>query len=448
MDQPSSKTVHLVGLGCARNQVDSEGMLGRLAEAGWEIADEPDAAAVIIVNTCSFIEPAVDESIDTILELAKFKTEGNVRSLIVAGCLPQRYGEALATELPEVDVLLGTGACDQVVAAAEGTLTPPACLLPDPDALPVSAQNAPRIRAVTHTAYLKVAEGCSRTCTYCIIPRLRGRQKSRPEADILAEARQLIDAGVREIVLVAQDTTGYGRDMEDGKTRLSGLLRALSDLAPPETWIRVLYGHPESLDEETIGIIAERPNLCSYYDLPVQHAADTVLKRMGRRHPQEQLHRMFRTIRETDPDAVLRTTVIVGFPGETEAEFEELMDFVAAVRFDHLGVFTYSDAEDLPSHRLPEPVSGRVAQKRRDRLMALQQEISDENNRKYLDKTLTVLVEESSEPGIFTGRTRFQAPEVDGLVYVHAGGRPVTIGDFVTVTVTDTLEYDLVGEAQ
>ncbi|MFW5637217.1 MAG: 30S ribosomal protein S12 methylthiotransferase RimO [Thermodesulfobacteriota bacterium] len=433
--------VHLVSLGCARNLVDSEGMLGRLAAAGWQVVDEPDTAELIVVNTCSFIEPAADESIDTILELSEYKKAGTCRSLIVAGCLPERYGEAIAEELPEVDRFLGTGAYDRIVDAAEGLLKDSRCILPDPDGLPASAQNVTRVRSTAHTAYLKVAEGCSRHCTYCIIPKLRGKRKSRPPEDILSEARTLIDEGVRELVLVAQDTTDYGRDLSPD-IGLADLLADLADLSP-NVWIRLLYGHPESLNEATILTIAERPNICSYYDLPIQHASDPVLQRMGRRHPQAHLRKLFQAIRFMDPAAVLRTTVIVGFPGETEQDFQELMRFIEQIRFDHLGVFTYSDAEDLPSHRLPDPVSAKTADKRRDRLMERQREISESIHQKYLDRVLPVLVEESPEPNIFTGRTAFQAPEVDGIVYIHGETR---IGEFVQVRITDTLEYDLVGD--
>ncbi|GBC62976.1 ribosomal protein S12 methylthiotransferase RimO [Desulfonema ishimotonii] len=436
---------HLVSLGCARNLVDSEEMLGRLQQAGWQITDEPETAHVIIVNTCSFIESAVDQSIDTILALAGYKERGLCRTLIVAGCLPERYRADIVREIPEVDVFLGTGAFDRIVEAAEGTLTSENCLLPDPDSIITPVRNVPRVREAGHMAYLKIAEGCSRHCTYCIIPQLRGIQKSRPSARITDEARALIDAGTKELILVAQDTTDYGRDLGTGDD-LARLLAALSDLSG-DIWLRVLYGHPESITDAMIRVMTERPNICAYFDLPIQHASDAVLKKMGRRHPREDLLRLFEKIRAADPAAALRTTAIVGFPGETEEDFGELLDFAETVRFDHLGVFTYSDSDDLPSHRLPGHVRSEVAQERYDRLMALQVGISDENNQKYLDRTLKVLIEESPEPGLFTGRTAFQAPEVDGMVYVHHEG-PLKIGDFAHVRITDTLEYDLVGETE
>lgn len=435
--------IHVVSLGCARNLVDSEGMLGRLKQAGWGISEAPDDADVIVVNTCSFIESAADESIDTILALSRYKTEGVCRSLIVTGCLPERYGEEIGGELPEVDLFLGTGAFDRIVDAVEGILGESRCILPDPDTIVMSDPDAPRVQTLPHLAYLKIAEGCSRTCTYCIIPKLRGRQKSRPTGEIVAEAGRLVAAGTRELILVAQDSTAYGQDLGDGSD-LSGLLGRLSGIRD-DIWIRVLYGHPDSISDDTIRIIADRPNICPYFDLPIQHASDQVLRRMGRRHTQSDLLRLFERIRRIAPEASLRTTVIVGFPGETDRDFNTLHSFVEKVRFDHLGVFTYSDAEDLPSHRLDGHVPHDVALKRHDRLMEHQIDISSGKNARYLDQTLDVLIEESPETDIFLGRTAFQAPEVDGLVYVHARNLP--IGRFAPVTITDTLEYDLVGEA-
>jgi ribosomal protein S12 methylthiotransferase len=438
-------------LGCARNLVDSEEMLGRLKQAGWQICAEPEEAQAIVVNTCSFIRAAAEESIDTILELAKFKERGSCRCLIVAGCLPERYREELAVELPEVDYFLGTGAYDRIVDALAGRVTarrdpalPPRCLLPDPDTITALASESGRVLTYSHTAYLKIAEGCSCHCTYCIIPKLRGKQKSRPAQDILREAETLLVSGVRELVLVAQDSTAYGRDRNNG-THLAELLEKLSDMAK-DAWIRVLYGHPESIDTDIIRILAERENLCSYYDLPVQHISDRVLKNMGRRSTQKELFRLFESIRSMDAQASLRTTVIVGFPGETEADFKELMGFIETVQFDHLGVFTYSDAEDLPSHRLSDPVPEKIAQDRYDRLMECQMKISEINNEKYLDRTLSVLIEQMDEPQLAEGRAMFQAPEVDGLVFVNHE-KPLNPGDFVSVRITDTLEYDLIGQA-
>ncbi len=437
--------LYIESLGCARNQVDSETMAGQLRLSGWTLTRDPAEAEVIVVNTCSFVASAIDESIDTILELARFKTTGRCQQLVVTGCLPERFGEAIAESLPEVDQFLGTGAFARIVEAVEGRLPHGACLLPDPDLIPMNASD-PRDRLQSHTAYLKIAEGCSRHCTYCIIPRLRGRQKSRQMRHIMEEARQMIDAGVKEINLVAQDTTHYGHDLTD-RVDFADLLRNLAGL-DADTWIRFLYGHPQSITDDVIDTVAAHPNLCPYFDLPIQHAAGNVLKKMGRHYDRQQLVELFARIRSRVPGAAIRTTLIVGFPGETEADFEELMDFIEAVRFDHLGVFTYSDAEDLPSHNLSGHVSKKKAQGRYDAIMARQMEISADNLAALQGRTLSVLIEDSPEPGLYEGRSMLQAPEVDGMIYVHPRpGHPVlTIGHVLPVTITQTLEYDLIGE--
>lgn len=434
--------IFLESLGCARNLVDSEVMLGRLNQAGFDLTREPAEADIIIVNTCSFIESAADESIDTILELARFKESGACRRLIVTGCLPERYREEISEALPEVDVFLGTGAFDRIVDAALAAVPDSHCLLPDPDLIPPASGTEPRVQAAPHSAYLKIAEGCSRHCTYCIIPKLRGRQKSRPLETLLAEARSLIAAGARELVLVAQDTTHYGSDLP-GAPGLDRLLAELANLSD-QVWIRFLYGHPESISDAVIRTVADRTNICPYFDIPVQHASDRILKRMGRRYGQKDLLALFESIRARVPRASLRTTVIVGFPGETSDDFKRLAAFVEKVEFDHLGVFTYSDSEDLASHRLSGHVPPAVATARRDRLMRRQREISSRRLQAHLDRIHDVLVEEASEEGVYIGRTVFQAPEVDGITYVHAGR--LEIGQVVRVKIIDTLDYDLVGE--
>lgn len=439
--------MYLESLGCARNLVDSEVMLGRLKQAGWTVTENPAEADTIIVNTCSFIEPAVNESIDTILELAKFKENGICRRLIVVGCLPERFREEIGPALPEVDVFLGTGAFDKIVEAVQGSLHMAAsqsrCLLPDPDLIMPQDRGIARERSDVHTAYLKIAEGCSRHCTYCIIPKLRGRQKSRPLGDIVAEARSLIASNTKELILVAQDTTSYGEDLEPA-VRLDRLLIRLSELSP-DVWLRLLYGHPESLDDGVIKTVGDCANICSSFDIPIQHASDPVLKRMGRHYSMDDLYRLFERVRSLAPGAALRTTVIVGFPGETEHDFAQLLNFVADVRFDHLGVFVYSDSKDLPSHRLGDHVSASTAKERYDGLMSRQLEISRENNRKHIGRVLKVLVEDTPEEKLYTGRTFFQAPDVDGITYIHSEQLP--IGGFARVKITDALEYDLIGEA-
>jgi ribosomal protein S12 methylthiotransferase len=433
--------VHLVSLGCARNQVDSEMMLGRLSAAGWRVVDDPAAAHAIVVNTCSFIRPAMDESIDTILELSVFKQKGRCRRLVVVGCLPERFREEIVAALPEVDVFLGTGAFDRIVEAVADT--PPGggiCQLPDPDRI-APAAGVRRWRNPFPSAYLKIAEGCDRHCTYCIIPKLRGRQKSIPMEILVGEARRLAAQGVRELVLVAQESTAYGADL-DPSGHLGDLLRRLH-AAVPDVWLRVLYGHPESIDGRTIDAVGELPGVCAYFDLPVQHASDRILRRMGRRQTGDALYALMMEIRRRIPHAVLRTTVIVGFPGETEADFKILTDFVRQVGFDHLGAFVYSDHPDLPSHRLDGHVPAATARRRRERLMGLQMDISRAALERYRGRNVEVLIEAAPESGLYEGRTRFQAPEVDGITYVRGEG--ATVGRVLPVTIQDTLEYDLMG---
>jgi ribosomal protein S12 methylthiotransferase len=434
--------VYIESLGCARNQVDSEIMATRLADAGWVVSDTPEDAEVIVVNTCSFIERAADESIDTILALADHKTTGRCRRLIVAGCLPERYRGETATALPEVDLFLGTGAYDQVVAAVAGTPPHGTCLLPDPDGIDVRTPVG-RKPLNRHWAYLKVAEGCSRHCTFCIIPALRGRQKSRALDAIVEEARHLISGGVREITLVAQETAAYGADLPGGPG-LPGLMQALARL-DASVWVRFLYGHPQTVDAALLETIARHPNLCPYFDIPIQHASDSILRRMGRGYTADDMLRLFDTIRSKVPQAVLRTTVLVGFPGETGADVDLLARFMERVRFDHLGVFTYSDAEDLSSHGLSGPVPPHVAQARLDRLMAQQRALSEKVLAAYFGKRLTVLVEGEDEPGLYLARSMFQAPEVDGSVLIRSAV-PLVAGTFERVTVVETHEYDMIAE--
>jgi ribosomal protein S12 methylthiotransferase len=433
--------LHLVSLGCAKNLVDSEVMLARLVNAGWTSTREPEEAEIIIVNTCSFIESAINESIDTILSLATYKHNGFCRRLIVTGCLPERFREKIITAIPEVDFFLGTGAFDKIVEAVDGSLNAVRCFLPDPNLTGVQ-QQVPRIQSSSHMAYLKIAEGCSRHCTYCIIPKLRGRQKSRPLEDIIAEARCLISSGVKELVLVAQDTTSYGMDLCP-PVPLSRLIENLSEISE-RIWIRLLYGHPESIEDSAIKTISNHPNICSYFDIPIQHSSDGVLKKMGRNYTSANLRRLFDKIRSSVSDAALRTTAIVGFPGETDKDFEELLSFVKDICFDHLGVFIYSDFKDLSSHTLSDHIPEPVARDRHDTLMSCQSKISLNNNQKHIGRIYDVLVENTTKKNLFNGRTFFQAPDVDGITYIHSG--QLEIGSFVEVRVADALEYDLTGE--
>ena len=423
-------------------------MLGKLMRHDWVVTDDPTEADTIVVNTCSFIEAAAEESIDAILQMAEFKKKGACRRLIVVGCLPERYPGDIADTLPEVDCFLGTGAFGDITAAVERRGGIGKCHFPDPDRIAVQGAGERRLVTTPHALYLKIAEGCSRHCTYCVIPKLRGTQKSRLPRDIVAEARALIANGARELTLVAQDTTAYGRDLgREGRGGLAGLLEALAGISN-EVWFRVLYGHPESIDEAMIDAIGGHPNICSYFDIPIQHASDAVLRRMGRGYSGDDLMRLFERIRHKVPDAALRTTVIVGFPGESDDDFHELLAAVEAFGFDHLGAFVYSDAEDLASHRLPEHVPPKVAAERFDRLMSLQRKIAARVNGRHLGSTRSVLVEEAVEEGLYMGRTAFQAPEVDGVTFARCGpdADAPEIGAFRRVTIEDTLEYDLVGD--
>jgi len=434
--------IHLVSLGCAKNLVDSETMLGRLSQAGWPHTPDPGQADTIIINTCSFIESAVNESIDTILEMARFKQTGTCRRLIVAGCLPERFREKIVASLPEVDVFLGTGAFHAIVKAVKGPLNSSGCYLPDPDMPALEGERPPRLISSPHRAYLKIAEGCDRRCTYCIIPKLRGKQNSRPLENLVSEARSLIARGVKELNLVAQDTTAYGRDL-DPPVILNQVLDSISGISP-EIWIRFLYAHPLSLDTSVIRTVATHRNICSYFDIPIQHVSSRLLKKMGRNYTNDDLIRICNSIRSLIPDAALRTTVMVGFPGETDNDFEVLLNFIEDVRFDHLGVFIYSDSEDLPSHRLTGHVPEEVAKDRYDRLMLSQSTISLNNNQNHIGRSYDILVETKVKENLFTGRTFFQAPEVDGITYVNS--QNLLTGSFAKVKITDVLEYDLIGE--
>ena len=435
--------IYLVSLGCARNLVDSELMLGQLAGNGHDITGDPVDADVIIVNTCSFIDSAVDESIDTILELAQNKTSGNCRRLIVTGCLPERFREKIAESMPEVDFFLGTGAYHRIVDAVEKNSGENRfqCILPSPESAPFQNSDALRVRTSPYTAYVKIAEGCNKKCTFCMIPKLRGGLRSRNDSDIVAEALLLKESGINEITLVAQDTTCYGIDLFSTK-RLDFLLESLASVSDG-IWLRMLYGHPESIDDRIITTVAEHSNICSYFDIPIQHAGNSVLKRMGRRYTSDYLKRLFDKIRSYVPDASIRTTAMVGFPGETDKDFQTLLEFIEEMRFDHLGVFTYSDSDELLSHRLSDHVDHGVAEERHNRLMSCQADISLENNRKHINRTCKVLVESGPVNGHYIGRTSFQAPEVDGITFIRSD--EVEKGSFVMVKITDAFEYDLTG---
>jgi ribosomal protein S12 methylthiotransferase len=436
--------IHFISLGCPRNLVDTEVMLGQLLKAGHTILSDPSGADCVVVNTCSFIEPAVDESIDAILEMGEWKRLADGRRLIVTGCLPQRYGHSLAKTLPEVDVFLGTGGFDCIVRAAEGSLNGKRVVLPDPGSLPVQDASLPRlVTTPSHTAYLKIAEGCSGRCTYCIIPKLRGAHRSRPMREVLSEARFLVESGVKELVLVAQNTTAYGKDLglDDGLAQLLEALTRISGL----DWIRVLYGHPDYISDTLIEVIASHHQICSYFDIPVQHISEPVLKRMGRRYDSSTIASLFERIRNRVPEAALRTTVLVGFPGESDEDFEQLLSFIENVRFDHLGAFIYSNNKDLASSTLSNHIPEVIKQERQDLLMLRQRDISRDILQQYVGKALQVLIDGPAEgTDALKGRTCFQSPEIDGMVYVSGG--KAEPGTFARVRITEAGEYDLRGE--
>ncbi len=437
--------IFLETLGCSRNQVDSEIMLGKLVTAGHSLTDDPILAQIIIVNTCTFISTASDEAVEIILQMTKFKESGKCKKLIVTGCLAQRYKDDkdLASSLPEVDAFLGTGACEIIVQAVENRELKTLTIFPDPNKR--EFQNLSELRHLTSDfyAYVKVSEGCNRQCTYCIIPQLRGLQRSRPEDDICTEARNLIASGIKEIILTAENTTDYGQDLHD-KTCFDGVLTSLADtMHNDHAWIRFLYTYPKTLTRSIIQAVQDNKNICSYYDVPIQHASSRILKKMGRSYTNEDLYALFKTIRQIDDQAVLRTTIIVGFPGESEQDFQILMQFIKDIKFDHLGVFTYSDSDDLKSHHLKNHVPENLAAKRHDMIMAAQAKMSQTINEQYVGSTFEVLIEENPEEGVYIGRTMFQAPDVDGVTFIYEN--ELEINTFVNVRVTDAFEYDIVG---
>ncbi len=438
--------IFLETLGCSRNQVDSEIMLGKLVAAGHKITDDPSLASVIIVNTCGFISTASDEAVDVILEMAKLKKTGKCKRLVATGCLAQRYKDDknLITSLPEVDAFLGTAACDQIVDAVENKGVQILTLFPDPDKREFQNLAEQRELISENFAYIKVSEGCNRKCTYCIIPQLRGIQRSRPENDICQEAKNLVLKDIKEIILTAENTTDYGQDLPDN-TGFDQVLISVADTLSKEkhAWIRFLYTHPKTLTEPIISAVKNHKSICSYYDVPVQHASSNILKKMGRPYTNKDLYALFKTIRKIDPEAALRTTIIVGFPGESEEDFDILMKFIRDIRFDHLGVFTYSDSDDLKSHALKNHVPQEIAEKRHDMIMAEQARISETVNEQYVGRTFETIVEENPEQGVYIGRTMFQAPEVDGVTFIYADG--LEIGTFVNVRINECFEYDIAG---
>lgn len=440
----SRMKILFVSLGCDKNLVDTEMMLGLLRDRGYTFTDDETEADIVVVNTCCFIGDAKEESVNTLLEMADLKDAGQIRALIAAGCLAQRYREEIRKEIPQVDAVVGTGAIADIVDAVEEALKGKNFeSYREPDPAPASLPE----RVLTtggHFAYLKIAEGCNKRCTYCIIPKVRGSYRSVPIEELTAQAEALAARGVRELILVAQETTLYGTDLY-GRKCLPRLLRRLADI-DGIYWIRILYCYPEEITEELIETIAEEPKVCHYLDIPIQHAADRILGSMGRRTHQEELRRQIARLRERIPDICLRTTLISGFPGETEEEFQELYRFVNEMEFDRLGVFPYSREEDTPAADMPDQVEEEVKVARRDELMELQQAIAFEKAEDMIGRVLDVMVEgKVADEDVYVARTYRDAPGVDGYLFLNTTAALMT-GDFVKVLVTDYNEYDLIGE--
>lgn len=436
--------IMFISLGCDKNLVDTEMMLGMLAEKGYQFTDDEQEAEIVVVNTCCFIGDAKEESINTLIEIGRLKETANVKMLIAAGCLAQRYRKEIREQIPEVDVIIGTMAIDKIVEAVEEYQTKQyTTFVEDIDRTPVSGKK----RVVTtggHYAYMKIAEGCDKRCSYCIIPKVRGCYRSIPMETLLKEANTLVEQGVKELILVAQETTLYGTDLY-GKKSLPELLRKLSEIRGLY-WIRILYCYPEEITEELIDTIAELPKVCHYLDIPIQHASDKILKRMGRRTNQQQLKDKIAMIRSKIPDMCLRTTLITGFPGESQEDHEQSMAFVDEMEFDRLGVFTYSAEEDTPAAGFPDQIEEEVKKDRQADIMELQQEIAFEKAEGMTGQDVLVMIEgKVADENAYVGRTYKDAPNVDGLVFVNTD-RELMTGDFVPVHITGSYEYDLIGE--
>ena len=437
--------IGFVSLGCPKNLVDTEVMMGYISARGHSLTPDPQDADVIVVNTCSFIDPAKQESINTILEMAEHKKTGRARRLVVAGCLVERYRDDIRAQLPEVDALVGTNEVEQIVAACEGGA---------PSANPLEPylyhELTPRVRATPkHFAYVKIAEGCDHPCTFCVIPQFRGAFRSRRFESVVLEVGRLFREGVREVNLIGQDTTSYGEDLglRDGLAHLLGRLSAID--TPHEKWIRFLYAYPNRITQKLLDTIAEHAALVKYIDMPLQHSSAAVLKRMKRGSSGDQFLKLLERIRATIPGVAIRTSFIVGFPGETDRDFEDLCQFVQAAQLDRMGVFTYSDEESSGSHALDGKVDKRTRHNRQRRLMAVQRKISRARNRKLMGHEFPVLVEGPSQETdlLWEARLATQAPEIDGMVYINDdGGHPPRPGQIRRLRVTQSNDYDLVGE--
>lgn len=436
--------VLFVSLGCDKNLVDSEVMLGILAQKGYSFTDDEQEAEAVVVNTCCFINDAKEESINVILDMAELKKSGQIKALIVAGCLAQRYCDEIQKEIPEVDAVIGTTALDAVAEALEGVLEGKSTNYMESIHKPARGNRKRIVTTGGYYAYLKIAEGCDKHCTYCIIPKVRGNYRSISMEDLLKEAQTLADGGVKELILVAQETTLYGTDLY-GKKTLPELLKSLCRIEGL-SWIRLLYCYPEEITDELIEVIREEEKICNYLDIPIQSGSDRILKRMGRRTDSRQIGDLIRHLREEIPDICIRTTLIAGFPGESDEDHEETMAFVDEMEFDRLGVFTYSPEEDTPAATMPDQIPEEIKQQRYDEIMELQQEIAFETAERMTGQTMEVMIEgRMPEEDVYVARTYRDAPNVDGYLFLHAD-RQFLSGDLVKVIVTGSNEYDLIGE--
>ena len=433
-----------ISLGCDKNLVDTEVMLGMLASRGYEMTNDEQEADIIVINTCCFIHDAKEESIQNILEMAEYKKNGSAKALIVTGCMAERYRQEILDEIPEVDEVLGTTAYDRILDAVDAALAGQhEVMTADLDALPLPETK----RLVTtggHFAYLKIAEGCDKHCTYCIIPKIRGNFRSVPMERLLKEAQDLAEQGVKELILVAQETTLYGKDLY-GEKSLPKLLRELCKISGIR-WIRILYCYPEEITDELIQVMKEEPKICHYLDLPIQHANDTILKRMGRRTSKQELIDIVQKLRKEIPDICLRTTLITGFPGETQEQHEEVMEFIDTLEFDRLGAFTYSPEEDTPAATFEDQIDEEVKEDRQADIMELQQEIAFDKAEDMIGREVLVMIEgKVADENAYVGRTYRDAPNVDGLIFINTDVELIS-GDFAKVKVTGALDYDLIEE--
>lgn len=441
-----SEKILFISLGCDKNLADSEEMLGLLTENGYALTDREDEADIIIINTCCFIHDAKEESIQTILEMAQWKESGRCRILAVTGCLAQRYQKEIMQEISEVDLVLGTASTDAILEGIAQVREKGSCQVYRELTYLPRFHSRRMLTEGGHHAHLKIAEGCDKNCTYCIIPKIRGPYRSVPMEDLIRQAEDLAEQGVKELILVAQETTIYGVDLY-GEKKLHELLERLCRI-PGFVWIRILYCYPEEIYDELIQVMKREKKICHYLDMPIQHASDRILKRMGRRTSRRELEETVAKLRREIPDIVLRTTLITGFPGETREDHEELLEFVNEMEFDRLGVFTYSPEEDTPAERMPDQIEEEVKLTRKDELMELQQEISLENGEKRVGQTLLVMIEgKVADEEAYVGRTYADAPQIDGYIFINTE-RELISGDFARVRVTGALEYDLIGELE